>query len=133
MINAQYREFLSINHFKPKVHDTIFLFFSKIYILLSERIGVRFLASKLIFRRTQTVSHSKMELDVSHLLNSPMDEVLDNWHDKDSYVSHHVSLLLQDFQGPLSITLRKLMAGSDCGDKVSKVGRGRLIGRICRP
>ena len=111
-----------------------YFFSSHKYTFFYPSLEVRvFFASKFIFRRTQTVSHSKMELDVSHLLNSPRDEVLDDWHDnKDSYVSHHVSLLRQDFQGPLSITLRKLMAGSDCGDKVSKVGRGRLIGRICR-
>ena len=113
---------------------TPYFYFSQKYTFFYPSVEVYvFLASEFIFRRTHTVSHSKMELDVSHLLNSPMEEVLDDWHDKDSYVSHHVSLLRQDFKGPLSITLRKLMAGSDCGDRASKVGRGRLIGRICRP
>ena len=57
-----------------------------------------FFCIEVYFQKDTAVSHSKMELDVCHLLNTHRDEVLDDWHDKESYVAHHVSLLRQDFQ-----------------------------------
>ena len=67
---------------------------------------------------------------MSHLLGHSAVEDLDGWDDKESYIKHHINLLRQDFQGPLSIALQKLTSGSDCGDKATRVGRGRLVNRM---
>ena len=75
--------------------------------------------------------HFAMELDVSHLLKNYGEEELTGWNDKESYINHHLNLLRQDFQGPLSVTLQKLMSGSDCGDKAINIGRGHLVERVC--
>ena len=67
---------------------------------------------------------------MSHLLDSPVEEELVGWDDKESYINHHFNLLRQDFQGPLSVVLQKLISEADCGDKARRVGRGRLVDRV---
>ena len=67
---------------------------------------------------------------MSHLLNNSAEEELIRWDDKESYINHQINLLRQDFQGPLSVVLQKLTSGADCGDKVTRVGRGCLVDRV---